>query len=86
MWADRTVYKNFMGMFSYKMVYGKVCYLFFELENKVYWVIKEFNFDFKFAGEKRLFDISSFDEWRIPVYANVKLFKEKVKRWYDKRI
>ena len=75
-----------MGMFPYKMVYGKGCYLFFELEYKVYWVIKEFNFDFKFAGEKRLFDISLFDEWRVQVYENVKLFKEKVKRWDDKRI
>ena len=40
----------------------------------------------KLADEKRLFDISSLDEWRTQAYENAKLFKEKVKRWHDKRI
>ena len=57
-----------------------------ELEHKAYWAIKELNYDFKLAGEKRLFDISSLDEWRTQTYENFKLFKEKVKRWHDKRI
>ena len=35
---------------------------------------------------KRLLDISSLDEWRTQAYENAKLFKEKVKRWHDKRI
>ena len=48
--------------------------------------IKELNYDFKLAGEKRLFEISSLDEWRTQPYENAKLFKEKVKRWHDKRI
>ena len=55
-------------------------------EHKAYWAIKELNYDFKLAGEKRLFDISSLDEWRTQAYENAKLFKEKVKRWHDKRI
>ena len=29
---------------------------------------------------------SSLDEWRTQAYENAKLFKEKVKRWHDKRI
>ena len=41
---------------------------------------------FKLAGENRLFDISSLDEWRTQAYENAKLFKEKVKTWHDKRI
>ena len=41
---------------------------------------------YKLAGEKRLFDISSLDEWRTQANENTKLFKEKVKRWHDKRI
>ena len=57
-----------------------------ELEHKAYWAIKELNYDFKLAGEKRLFDISSLDQWRTQAYENAKLFKEKVKRWHDKRI
>ena len=53
-----------MGMSPYKMVYGKACHLPLKLEHKAYWAIKELNYDFKLASEKRLFDISSLDEWR----------------------
>ena len=75
-----------MGMYPHKMVYGKACHLPLELEHKAYWAIKELNYDFKLVGEKRLFDTTSLDEWRTQAYQNAKLFKEKVKRWHDKRI
>ena len=75
-----------MGISPYKMVYGKSCHLPLELEHKEYWAIKELNYDFKLASEKRLFDISSPDEWRTQAYENTKLFKEKFKRLHDKII
>ena len=59
-----------MGMSPYKMVYGKACHLPLELENKAYWANKELNYDFKLTSEKRLFDISSLDEWRTQAYEN----------------
>ena len=75
-----------MGMSPYKMVYGKACHLPLELEHKAYWAVRELNRDFKLAGEKRLLNLSSLDEWRSEAYENAKLFKEKVKRWHDRRI
>ena len=30
--------------------------------------------------------MTSLDEWRSEAYKNAKLFKEKVKKWHDKRI
>jgi hypothetical protein len=48
--------------------------------------VKELNRDFKLAGKKRLLDLSSLDEWRGEAYENARLFKEKVKKWHDRRI
>ena len=73
-WADRTAYKNPMGMSPYKIVYGKACHLPLELEHKAYWAIKELNYHFKLADEKRLFDISSLNDWRTQAYENAILF------------
>ena len=67
LWAYRTAYKNPMCMSPYKMVYGKACHLPLELDHKAYWAIIELNYEFKLAGEKRLFDISSLYEWRTQV-------------------
>src|SRR3954465_197769 len=78
--------KNPMGMSPYKMVYGKACHVPLELVHKAYWAVMELNRDFKLAGKKRLLDLSSLDEWRNETYENARLFKEKVKRWHDRRI
>ncbi|MCY5088411.1 hypothetical protein OV015_25705, partial [Salmonella enterica subsp. enterica serovar 1,4,[5],12:i:-] len=53
---------------------------------KAYWAVRELNTDPKLAGNKRLLQLSSLDEWRSEAYENAKLFKEKVKKWHDRRI
>src|SRR4051812_49750930 len=75
-----------MGMSPYKMNYGKAFHLPLELEHKAFWVVRELNADPKLAGKKRLMNMTSLDEWRSEAYESAKMFKEKVKKWHDKRI
>ena len=42
--------------------------------------------DFEAAGTKRKMQLSELDEWREKAYHNSKIYKERTKRWDDKRI
>jgi hypothetical protein len=42
--------------------------------------------DLDVAGLKRKMQLSELDEWREKAYHNSKIYKERVKRWHDKRI
>lgn len=70
----------------YRLVFGKVCHLPFELQNKSYWVIKKLNFHAQACGEKRLFELNELDEFRLISYENAKLSKERTKLWHDRCI
>ena len=57
-----------------------------ELEFKAHWAIRRWNMDFEAVGTKRKMQLSELDEWREKAYHNSKIYKERTKRWDDKRI
>ncbi|KAL8147915.1 hypothetical protein AgCh_005295 [Apium graveolens] len=79
-WAYRTLFKTPLGMSPFQLVYDKGCHLPVELEHKTYWSLKKLNLDMQAASKKRMFQLNELDEFRLQVYENNKMYKEKVKR------
>ncbi|CAM8877838.1 unnamed protein product [Rhodiola kirilowii] len=46
----------------------------------------ELNMDMKAAGEKRILQLHELDEIRLDSYENAWIYKERTKKWHDKRI
>ena len=86
LWAYRTAYKTLLDMSTYQLVYGKTCHLPVKLEHRAHWSIRKFNMNFQKAGLHRKQQLSELEEWRDKAYHSAKIYKEKTKKWHDKRI
>ena len=50
------------------------------------WEIKKLNYVFKAVEEKSLLQMNELEELRNEAYDNVRIYKDKTKKWHDQKI
>ena len=86
LWAYKTTFKTPIGLSSFQMVYGKSCHLPVEMEYKAHWALKFLNFDETTSREQRRLQLLELEEMRLTTYESSKLYKDKVKKYHDKKL
>ena len=50
------------------------------------WTTKKLKFDFQATKEERLLQLNELEELRNEAYDNVRIYKDKTKKWHDQKI
>ncbi|GJW13341.1 putative reverse transcriptase domain-containing protein [Tanacetum coccineum] len=84
--AFQTAFKIPLGTTPFRIIYGKGCHLPVELEHKAYWAIKTATWTLRKLGKTGSYKFNELDEIRFDAYESSISYKERTKRWHDKRI
>nr|GFB87419.1 uncharacterized protein [Tanacetum cinerariifolium] len=83
---EQAAFKTPLGTIPFRIIHGNACHLPVELEHKAYWDIKNYNLDLTKAKENHFLQINELDKIRLDAYETSTFYKERTKRWHDKRI
>jgi len=87
LWAYRTSYKTPLGMSPYQLVYRKSCHLAVELEFKAHFGLpRDGTWTLKWLEIKEKYKYQNWRNGEKKTYYNSRIYKERTKRWHDKRI
>lgn len=73
-------------MLPYALVFGNSSHLPLEIEHKALWLAKKWNLNINAAGKAWRLQLNELEEWRLQVYVNAKIYKERTKCWHNQHI